>query len=67
MSDEIGEETYKRLAELVKDAVACSRLTPFETEFLETLEIKIGRFRARTFLSARQMEIVEQIEGKVYA
>lgn len=67
MSEEIGEKTLKRLQELIDDGTNCARLTDFERGFLESLSEKLARYKARTFMSGRQMEIVEQIEGKVYA
>lgn len=62
MSKELAE-----INELLNDARDCTRLTKFETEFLDTVADLAARYGDKLKLSQRQWAVFEDIQMKVYS
>lgn len=67
MSEQVDAAQHKRLVEIAKDAESCSRLSKFEEQFLDTLRENLLKYGKKIYMSEKQWEVIERIEGKVYA
>lgn len=52
--------------ELLSDAETCARLTLWEEQFLDDVRGHFLTYGDRLILSAKQLEVLRRIEGKVY-
>lgn len=66
MSD-LSDKQYAGLVELLKDAETCIRLTNWEEEFLSDMRDRVSVHQQSTAVSDKQWEVLQRIEGKVYA
>lgn len=64
---ELSDKQYAGLVELLKDAESCARLTNWEEDFLSDLRERVLIHQENTRVSERQWEVLQRIEGKVYA
>lgn len=64
----MAPETYKWLQEVLFDAERCSRLTPWESSFLNDIRERVRVSGRDLKLSDRQLTVIQRIEKeKVYA
>lgn len=64
-----SEQLGDRLAffeELYADAQATTRLSQWDMKFLDSLNERVTVYRDRTYLSARQLEVLKRIETTLY-
>lgn len=62
-SDEVGDE-WEDLLEWIDDALWRSGLTEWEEGFLSDIRDRLVEFEHKTFLSARQREVLDRIRDK---
>lgn len=67
MSEELNPDDFKALQELLSDAEKCARLSNWEESFLDDFRERIADYGDRVRISDKQREVLNRIEGKVYA
>lgn len=68
MPDLFGSSTRTAwLTELLHDAAASPRLTPWEERFIRDTQRRLDTYGENTQLTPAQMETLKRIEGKIYA
>lgn len=64
--DELTSDELEDIEDMLRDVdMYGDKLTDWEQEFCASIADKIERFGKRTFLSERQMEIVDRIQKKL--
>lgn len=66
MSEEIGEERIDWIREILRDAETTTRLSPWQTEFMDSMRERVLTHAERTRISPRQMEKLLEIEQRMY-
>ena len=64
--DVLDDEEYSRIKEILSDAESSSRLNDWETEFCDSVRDRIEEYQQKVRISAKQWEVLERIEGKLY-
>ena len=64
--DTLDDDDLARLQEICLDAESSARLNSWETEFIDSIRDRIMEYGARARISARQWEVIDRIEGKLY-
>lgn len=60
-------EEYKELTEIIVDAhLHYNRLSDWEISFLENIEERVDTYKADTYLSDKQWEVLRRIAEKIY-
>ena len=64
--DELTSEELADIKSMLQDVdIFGDKLTAWEQEFCDSIAEKIEQYGERTFLNARQMEIVDRIQRKL--
>lgn len=64
--DTLGEGELDRIKEICADAESSARLNGWETEFIDSIRDRVTEYGARARISAKQWDIIERIEQKLY-
>ena len=64
--DILSEDELARLREILSDAEHSARLSDWEMNFCDDLRDRVLDYAERTRVSARQWEVIERIEGRLY-
>lgn len=64
--DTLDEDDLTRIKEICADAESSARLNDWETEFIDSIRDRVTEYGARARISAKQWDIIERIEQKLY-
>lgn len=64
--DTLDDDELARIKEILSDAETSSRLNDWEEEFCNSIRDRVTEYGARARISAKQWEIIDRIEGKLY-
>lgn len=65
---ELSVSYIKELEEVIElSDTYKDRLTPWEYDFLSSISSRLETYGVKTFLSEKQLEVLERISKKVYA
>lgn len=64
--DILDDHDLARLREILSDAEHSARLTDWEANFCDDIRDRVLEYAERTRISAKQWEVIERIEGKLY-
>ena len=67
MAEQMAENAFAGLRELLKDAESCIRLSDWEESFLSGLRDKVLLYGKETRVTPAMWTALERIEAKVYA
>jgi hypothetical protein len=61
----IGEAGARRIDRILKEAIDHPEMTEWETDFVNDMVIRLGKYGKDLFVSAKQHDILDRIEGKL--
>jgi hypothetical protein len=64
--DKLGDQ-HDHVVELLYDAEGTTRLSAWESEFMDSLRDRVVRYGVDTLVSEKQWAILKRIEAKLYA
>lgn len=64
--DTLDDDELARIKEICDDAERSARLNDWETEFIDSIRDRVTEYGAHARISAKQWEIIDRIEGKLY-